>query len=81
MSKDSTKGFTIIGYWEDDAQPYMEWIDTAKDVREALETLKKSIDAETADADKLWIVEVVAGKVDGIGGLGSTSRLVDLLED
>lgn len=81
------KGFTIIGYWGDNAQPYMEYVKGAKTVREALETLKNNIDTEnnlngwTSTADNLWIVEVVEGKVDGIGGLDSTSRLVDLLED
>jgi hypothetical protein len=59
--------FTIVGYWDDNQQPFMDHIE-AKTPAEALEKLSCILKDE----------EVIEGKVMGVSGFDNVTRLSDL---
>ena len=58
-----TKQYTVIGYYADNAQPYMGWVTAASPAAAA----RKAIASSDA-GEELMVVEVVTGKIKGVLG-------------
>lgn len=79
------KKWTIIGYWDDNQQPWVHWTE-GKDEQDALRTTFKELTAENDNGtgpapDQVWIVGVMEGHQKETGGLDYNTRLADMFED
>ena len=86
MKKNKTsKKFTVVGYWDDSQQPYVEFV-LGRNENDALKNLHRQLIAENENGagpapDQIWVVGVFAGWNKETGGMGYTTRLADMFED
>jgi hypothetical protein len=74
--------FTVIGYYADNAQPFVEFI-IGRDETDALKSWYRILTSKKdgTGLEKLWIVGVFAGWQRETGNLSETTRLVDMFEE